>query len=479
MLQTRLPTLATRGALRLVRWGAALALLLSSPLAGAAVRTDVADAVDTIIIGETERDDPFDLYVGADFEFAFHWGKITREPINLQGRRIDGCSAADSRLCLPVYELAWSRNYQKINVYAEIGIFHDLSTTVRMPIIFNDTIAFDYANGIDAGTSSVDTGGGRWTIFNHDTVGKRSGPGALEWGFRWAPLSDVRDDSKPMWVIYGHWAIPFTADTYFPNANEAQRRVGATQPASESQPAPMGDGVHRLKFGMAFSRRIANFGMIGISDTNDRRGYIDPYFDLAYTAPFPTVSHSPESLVRNAGEDLPNGSGSYFGSDPSHLGEIATGFEVVPYESLRDGHKISIDIGFRGAFVTNGRNYSELTIPVQELTYTEQYFVMGGEIGIVAEIASYIRFTLGFRVQYASEHFLTMETAGEDLDGNNRVDDPEDGPTNDKRNPYYCGYQDGDTCRTAGVPSYDQIGYRFKSEEQVVATILTGLLVTF
>ncbi len=462
----------------LLSWGAGVGLLLSTSLAGAAVRTDVADAVDTIVIGDTERDDPFDLYIGSSFEFAFHWGKITREPINLQGRTISGCDAADSRLCLPVYELAWSRNYQLMNIYGEIGIFHDLSTTVRMPITFNDKIEFAYADGVDAGVSSVDRGVGvNGTIFPANTVGARSGPGALEWGFRWAPLSDERDDSKPMWVIYGHWAIPYTAETYYPDAGEATAN-DRVQPASADDPAPMGDGVHRLKVGLAFSRRIGNFGLIGISNQEDRRGYIDPYFDLSFTAPFPTSSHSPEALVI-IDEVLPSGNGSYFGSAPSYLGEFAAGFEVVPYESLRGGHKISIDIGFRGSFYTNGRNYSELSIPLNELTYTEQYFLMGGEIGIIADIATYVRFTLGFRIQYGSEHFLTMETAGEDRDGNNRVDDPADGPTDDIRNPYYCGYTDSDTCSTAGVASYDQIGYRFKSEEQVVATILTSLLITF
>jgi hypothetical protein len=468
---------------------ACLATLAAGRPALAALRTDVADAADTIVIGDNEVSDAFDLYLGADFDSAWQWGKVTREPINLPRRSIPACNdptiarGNSNRLCVPVYEMAYNRNIQRLNARLEIGIFHDLSLVGNLPIVIGDSLQYSYVQGIDQYSSSIDrpgTGPTNYTIFPNNFSSKHMGLGALDLGMRWAPLSDERDDSKPMWLLYVTWGIPYTATTHDPAHPKAPSVVG--NPCPTDRPCPVGDGVHRLTFGTAFSRRIGSFGLIGISSKEDRRGYIDPYFDLSYTAPFPTASHSPEPLVYNNVDPIPRGYGSMFGTQPSHIAKIASGFEVVAFESLKNGHKIAFDLGFRGEFHTNGRDYSEVSDALGELTYVEQYFLMGGEIAVNAAIAGWVRLNIGWGIGYTSEHLLTSENAGMDNDGKNGIVSNDQDPTStDYLNPYYCRYDPNhaDTCSRLGIPSYDQVGQRFRAEEQVTTWLTTTLLVTF
>lgn len=426
---------------RLAAFGATL-FAAGSPLRAATI-TDIPDAADTIVLGDKEHFDPFDIWVGADFEFAWYQGRITREPVNHPGVVVPGCDPANFRLCLPVQEMAFSRSWQMMNVRAEIGIFHDWAITLNLPIYFNMEDTIGYAPGVSGTNSTLDPSSGNTLIADGSTA-KRSGLGALELGMRVAPLSDIRDDSKPTWVLYFSWGIPFTAEVWDPS----------TMPATATAPAPMGDGVHRLTFGTALSRRIGNFGLIGISHAEDRRGYTDPYIDISYTLPVPTGSHSPTPLVYNS-QNNP------FGMSPSHVGRVRAGMEVVPYEKLSAGHRVAFDFAFRGQFFSEGRNYSIITAPLGELTFTEQYFDVGGEVGLVVEIASYIRFQVAFGLSYLSEYFLTHENAGEDRTGDGQVTGPPD-----LLNPYYDA-------------TLDQVGFRLKSEEQILMRLTTGLLVTF
>lgn len=273
---------------------AAAVLLLGAPIRAAEV-TDVADAADVIRIGDERISDPFDLYVGSNIELLWSGGKILREPIDRPGVATDAssCSEANPRACTPVDELKWNRSVQRMMLQLEVGLFHDLALTFGLPIYLGDTIQFRYADGVDASNSTIDPQNGDPddTLFAHNASTKHQGLGALELGLRFAPLSDERDDTKPSWVIYFNWAMPYTAPVYDPT--DAQDR------ATESNPGSMGDGVHRLTFGTANSRRIGNFGLIGIDPKENRRGYTDPYIDFSYTLPVPEKGRAPKPLVKD------------------------------------------------------------------------------------------------------------------------------------------------------------------------------------
>lgn len=434
----------------------------------AAEVTDIADAADTVKIGGVERDDPFDLYLQPRFSMTMQNGKITREPINRTGL-VGGCTENTSRDCLPVDELRYDRTTNIFDVTGQIGIFHDLAITFGWSYVLSDSLKFRYAQGVGPSNSTVDTDydfNGDGTVdsdddlFLHDFESKHKGSGPFSLGLWWGPLSDERDPSKPSWVLKFNWESPWTTKTYNP---------GGSQRPTNTNPGPVGDGIHRLTFGMAFSKRIGDFGLIGIDPAVNRRGFLDPYMQFEYTLP----------VVQRDLAIAANKSGP-FAANVSHVARFHAGVEVVPYEDLKNSRKISIDLGLRTAFFSEGRNWSLLTDPLQEYTYTEQYFFVGGGLGFYAQAAEFIRIKAGVIVGHDTEHFLTNEDVGDDVndDGEVNVVDVGGNPTGDTLNPYFCGNESSDVCTLKAQPSYDQVGFRFKDEEHVIFNWFVALELT-
>lgn len=428
--------------------------------AGAAQITEVADAADVETIAGVEREDPWDVNVTSRFEMDIERGKITREPIDRPGIQND-CTASAPRACFPVDELSYKGSTMGVRLALEMGIFHDLSATFGWKYYVGDTVKFDYAKGVTAEASSIDpqTGDPNDTLFAHDFESKHAGSGPLEFGLRWAPLSDLRDDTKPTWVLSVLWSAPWTASAYNPEKR-----------ASVASPGSMGDGVHRITFGTSFSKRMGEFAALALDPAANRRGYLDPYMSFAYTLPAPERGRAQPELVHS--------SSNPFGRKPSHVADIRAGVEIIPLEDLKNQRKVAIDLGFLGNYFSEGRNYSVLTDPLTELTYTEQHFRVGGLLGLNIQAAEFLSLTGGVSLVYDTEHFLTFEEVGKDKDGDGEVL----GNGTDELNPYFCGNaptDDPDLCQLKSAASYDQVGFRFKEQDHSIFSWFLGMALTF
>jgi hypothetical protein len=322
---------------------------------------------------------------------------------------------------------------------------------------------FHYPKGAGASNSTTDV------LFPHNFKSKHRSSGPLDLGTEFGALSYERDSSKPAWVPLFNWEIPWTAETYKPTK--------ALRPTL-NKPGPVGNGVHRLTFGMATSKRIADLGLTGIDPMANRRGYIDPYMRFAYPLPLPQQGRAPRELVRTEAEP--------FGRIPSHEAAVDAGIEVVPIEDLVNSRKVALDFGLRSKFYSEGRNYTELTDPLDELTYTEQYLFVGGAFGVYAQAAEYIRIKAGFTAGYNTEHFLTNEDIGGDKNNSGDLLDPAEDPhprkdvpepllpRQHRRRQMLAGVRRG-----GGQLPYDQVGFRFKSEGHVDVNRHITVMLTF
>ncbi|MBI5508889.1 MAG: hypothetical protein HY903_09060 [Deltaproteobacteria bacterium] len=461
-------------------WLSSSAISLSAGPAVAAEITDIADAADTVTIGELEKDDPFDFYFNSNFTMILQNGKITREAMNRPGVQNANCAnAASSRDCLPVDELRYSRATNIFDFGGEAGLFHDLSLTFGFHYVMSDLQKLRFAKDVSEDTSTIDPATGTALFPVRDGYqAKHVGFGPVDLGLKLGPLSDERDDSKPAWVVYVNWANPWMS-----------KRFEAATRATPSTPGPVGDGVHRITFGTAFSKRVGNFGLIGIDPEVNRRGFLDPYMDFNYTLPVPQRGRA----------DAANITAESFGKRPAHQAHFAAGAEIVGLEDLKNGRRVAIDLGLCSAFISEGRNptmafgppgyggctgqghqFSQLVDALGELTYTEQYFHVGGILGIYIQAAEFIRFKAGLGLGYDTEHFLTYEDPGTDNNQDGLIQDPTTDTKNpkDAYNPYYCGHDANDHC-PAGTPSYDAPGFRFKAEEAVTFNWFATLMFTF
>ena len=404
----------------------------------AAEITDVADAADTVRIGTYERSKLFSLYLDDSFEFLSESGKITREPINLPNRS-SGCSDTTARACAPIDELRYARTTMTYHVRGQVGLYQDLALTFGWSYVVNQSTTFRYANGVNAANSTVDSSDPAvGTLFPHNFKSTHKGSGAVELGLRFAPLSDERDESKPMWVLAFNWAAPWAAKTYNP-----------AKPATKSDPGSVGDGINYLTFSTALSKRLGDFGTIATDANANRRGYLDPYIEVAYVYPSP------------GGQALAPLASGPFARSPSQQVKLSTGFEVVPYEDLRGGHKLAFDFGLRSTMFTAGRNYSELTDPLGRLTYTDPYLYVGGILAMYVQLAPVMRLKLGATVGYNTPHLLTNEKPGGAVP-----------------NPYYCGPAEAAVCARGALP-YDQVGMRFRDQEHLLWGGFGSLMFTF
>lgn len=434
--------------------------------ANAAKVTDVADAADRIRIGSVEQYDPFDLYVDTQFQMHILTGRITREPFARGDVRPTACLDASHTDCLEVDELQWKQVVNQLDVTTQVGVFRDLALTLGVHYFFGDTTTYKYAKGVSFKESSVDPASSNTNenlvdIFGAGANGlqtKRQGWGNFDLGVRYAPLNDERDASKPSWVLSLTWAAPWMSKTYNPK-----------NAATNQSPGTIGDGVHRLTFGTAFSKRMGHFGAVDLDPRVHRRGYMDPYMEFTYMLPIPEKGRA----LRDH-----SASKTAFGKAPSHVVQMNGGVEVVLAEDLMAGRALAIDLGLRTAYVSEGRNLSELSIPLGELTATEQYFHVGGLVGLYFQAADFLRFRAGVGLGYNSEHFITFEESGRDKDGDKKVS--QDGA--DVLNPYFCGNSADDNCHEDGgnYPyPYDQVGMRFKSERTLVFNWFGSMEMTF
>ena len=431
-------------------------ILLCSPLSAAEI-TDVPDAADFIQIGKQRVMDPFDIYVHTTFQLENSSGIISRES-TLE----ENCSVANPRSCTPKDELKWTRSSQILNVGVETGLYHDLALVLDFDVTLGNTLEFDYATGVDASSSSIDTGDANTTLFSHDYLAYHKGIKGLNLGIRYGPLNDERDPSKPMWVLSFIWKSPYLSTTYDP-ANEA----------SKTSPGPVGDGIHRLTFGTAFSKRLGYFGDMLLEQKNlYRRGYLEPYVAMNYALP---IADDSKALTPNK----PSTSNE-FRRPPSHEINLKGGFEVIASEDIRYGRKISFDFGVDTTYYTEGRNLSVMSNPLKELTYTEQFLRIAGVIGANLQLNPYFRLRTGLHFGAQTPFFVTYEDVG--IDGANGTPDGQVLPNdpNDKLNPYFCMNDETDICYEKNLAaSYDQVGFRFRNTSTNFFRWFISLLLTF
>lgn len=436
----------------------------TASIAHAAYVTNVADAADTVRLGGIERENLMDFYIEPIWDYQRANGKITREANDIRPGVVSDCTATATRDCLPVDEMRWKRTTATLRLAGQLGLFHDLALTFGASFIAWDTMHFRYAKGVNASTSTLDYGDGNPanTLVLNKFDSSHQGMGPIDLGLKFAPLNDERDASKPNWVLAFSWANPWAQKTYNPKNR-----------ATKNDPGPTGDGVHRLRFATALSKRIGNFGMVGIDPNDSRRGYTDPYVEFAYTMPIPQKGKALNDLIASKAN-------RNFGHDPSHKIELNTGVEIVPVEDLRRGRKVAFDLGLRSAFFTEGRNYSELTDPLGELTFTEQYFQIGGVLGLHIQAAEFFHVRAGVSLGYITEHFLTNEEVGRDKNRDGQVLPPCDdtAQVKDRLNPFFSGNDPVDEC-AGGGQSYDQIGFRLKDEEHTIFGWYASMMLTF
>lgn len=413
--------------------------------ADAARITDVADAA--------EEGDPIDINLELKFDFVRSSALITRE--NTQPPPDDPAGTPRSA---DVKELNWERQRFRLKPRIEVGVFHDLALFTEWPIVLWDAQTTSFADGTDASNSTLvrdsapnasptvdgwpETAGagnnkpeiqdGKYGFPNNgynnwrfDGEGKwagyRQGLDNPQFGVRWSPLNNERDDTKPTITVQADYTPPFFG--FMNPTTDALEDTGT--------PGNVADGLHKFHFSIASSKRFL---------------ILDPYFMVDYTIPF--IAGNDEHLL---------------GQFPRQTGGFVAGVEIVPYEDKKLDQKFAVNLQGSAHYFSEGRDYSEVSDLFREQTYTEQYVRIGAQAGLGFKAFGIFFFDLTGQFAYDTEHFLSIEDFGKDLDdANNEID--LDNPA--ERNPYYN-------------PAIDTVGRRLRIEQSIQLGVLAYAGVTF
>jgi hypothetical protein len=442
---------AGRAALALAQ-AAAVAVVapLAAPAARAAGLTEVADAA--------EQDNPIDVHVGLSFDLLRHSALITRENTQPPPDDPDGAPRTAD-----VKELRWEHLRYRVKPRLEIGVFRDLAIFTEWPIVLlseqrtrfetgttadNSTIVRDLPPAappsVDAWTQTEGAGNDQPKIQDGATAGSaygfpanpynnwrvgadgtwagyRQGLDNPSFGLRWSPTNNARDETKPTITLQADYTAPFFG--FMDPTNDVIEDAGA--------PGIVANGLHRFHFSVSMSKRFL---------------LLDPYFLVEYSIPF-----------------TGSGDGHLLGHQPRQNGAFIAGLEIIPYEDKKQQQKFTVEVQGMARYYSEGRDYSEVSDLFREMTYTDQFVRVGGEAGIGFSAFNIVTLDVRGILNYDTEHFLTIEDFGKDLDDPNDEIDL-DNPA--ERNPFYN-------------PALDTVGRRLRIEDSVLMGFQARLGITF
>lgn len=376
---------------------AALSTLVSAPSRGAEI---------TRIASSFEENHPFGMLLEVGYQRTQERARIVRE--THQGGGV-----------VDMPELNFVGIDQRLIVDARIGIWKDLELHYALPVVFSQNRTWRYASGTDNSNSTIynnclqangnlldpgcpTTGVGSQSLFSPNSDSFRSGLGDMTFGLAYAIFNQAKDDTKPMWILGLDYTAP-TAD-----------RLDPTVATSSGSRGPIGDKMHKYKFYTSFSRRM---------------GPAEPYFQIHYTLPVRGPGWysncdrpDPRNMARPQNcADAAWGRGET-GINGPHVAGMLVGTELKLAAAPNDRTYFAIDLRGIATFVSAGRYYNELSDLLGKLLYTQEYLQLGGALGINAQPAEAITFRGMVSLAYNTEHFLTNEAIGKDLDNDGTVD---------------------------------------------------------
>lgn len=356
----------------------------------------------TRVASSFEDNHPFGMFLDITFDRTQDKGKLVREWYQQDTLQ-------------DVTELRYSLFDTRMPLDVHIGLFRDVELHVGVPIVFqqdrdwafaqgttdqNSTI---YQNCIDArGNGCSDPGHGAGHLFEVPGASFRSGLADFMFGLAWAPYNQKKDDTKPTWVLRLDYQAP-TATLLNP-----------TTPTSSSARGNIGDKAHRLTFATAVSKRLS---------------VAEPYFKIDYTLPIASAgsysncddaSSAKMGRIENCG--IPGWPRGETGLKPAHVGTVAFGSELTVFERPDRFQRVTFDLRAMFGYVSESRSYNELSDLTGKLLSTSDYGQVGGQVGFIGQAADFVALKANVSLLYNTEHSLTNETIGKDLDGNGTID---------------------------------------------------------
>jgi hypothetical protein len=356
---------------------------------------------------------PFGLYVDLGFDRTQRRMSIERE------RHTGGFLDL-------VPEMRFAMVDYRLNLDLHAGLWHDVEFHYGIPLVFarseewwlssvttagqsavlNNCVNPDgTATPVDVTKPSCPNGGNAVPMFatnvppasdaNRSAQVVRGGFGNMRFGLSWAAFNQMRDETKPTWVVGLEYEAP-TAD-----------RLDPFEPATDTSHGTIGDRIHKYTLWTAFSRKV---------------GVVDPYVKVDYMLPFhgpgwySNCDHPDPTLLGAAANcRLPEWTRSDTGIQPPFTSGLIAGAEFMVFDQPAKKQRFIADARGHVTYVSPGRYYNELSGLTRRLMYTGDFLQVGGALGLTANVAEYMTLRARATLEYESDHPLSNEPLGKDF----------------------------------------------------------------
>lgn len=311
--------------------------------------------------------DGFDGGSGVDLHFSLvyqHTWRTARIARETQSAAVSAAAALGTAR----FDVAdYSESTSRLNVRADLGLYHDLALIVRLPVILSRSSKL---RGPALPAGALDGAPGEELFRLPFDSPNRSGVEYLAVGIDWGILNQWRDSAQPTLVVgaEGRFTVSEPMHACGPAraaTGDEPGEVRCAQPADinrdgvsgqypvelaplrveslegsfpeQSRKAGVSRGTTGLELHGMISRRLYSRGL----------AQLEPYMGLSVLLELPNAGS-------DFGPDRPwkRGIGSRAG--------VSLGAELMPWEVVEQFQRLSLDVRFTGTYRAAGRDYSEL-----------------------------------------------------------------------------------------------------------------------
>ena len=360
----------------------------------------------TRVASSFDEGHPFGLFVDLGFERTQRLESIVRE-IH---------TGPPDNLLTTAPALRYASQDLRLSLDLHAGLWHDVEFHYGIPLIFAQSE--EWWNSSAPGATGINTcvradgtllnpscgmtGNGAVSMFPTSTptppIGttsgtpqvQRGGFGNMRFGLSWAAFNQVRDETKPTWVVGLEYEAP-TADRLDPSVLTSDTSRGA-----------IGDRIHKYQLWSSFSRRV---------------GVVDPYVKVNVTLPYRGPAWysncdnpDPTRMGAAANCGLTEWSRDATGIQAPYNAGITAGSEFVVFDQPAKKQRFTVDARAYTTYFSPGRYYNELSGLTHKLMYSGDYVRVGGSIALLAGVADYLTLRARATLSYESDHALSNES---------------------------------------------------------------------
>ena len=373
----------------------------------------------TTVIDAFDKDDPFDANLLLTFRQQWKSANIRRETSLNQGNLSSGGFVSRNENVA-----TYSESTSTLEVGGDIGIYHDLALSLRLPIILSNSRELGDLDGSSNNPQRLQDPAGDQLFTVPFKSPNRSGLDQLAVGLNYAIFNQVRDDTKPTWVIGAESRFAIGPRLHACNDNAAIKCPDPANPTGPSRDPGISRGMTTVVAHTIISRRF---------------GYIEPYLGFRASIDLPQSNSDFGATSDVRGTLL---------SRPPTVGTFTVGTEVFPYENREAFQRFGLDFKVHGSYHSPGRDYTELfdalgssqarslrdpnpgayhagsngtfssvadpnaaKVYFSGITDQQAYSSIGGSMAVTLQAGEYVKFHAGLGLTFAQSHLITSADA--------------------------------------------------------------------